>query len=137
MAQLLKMLLLLILLPVCAAAAEHLPDSFVVYSDVCVHRETGDFLGTRIALLRFADGADVLVQVGEGELGVPEVIKLTDDPWKTQRLRFAMTGSQKLFRGVLSPAAVSGNFDEAGLNSLGHRVTQLPRSAEKLFPECR
>jgi hypothetical protein len=137
MARFLKVLLLLIFLPVCAPAAEHPSDSFVVYSNVCVHRETGDFLGTRIALLRFADGAYVLVQVGEGELSAPEVIKLTDDPWRTQRLRFALTGSPKVFRGTLSPAALSGNFDEAGLNAVGRPVTQLPRSTDRFFPECR
>ena len=134
----LSALLLLMLMPASGAfAMDRLPESFVVYSNVCVHRETGDLLGTRIALLRFSDGAYVLVQSAEGELEAPDTIKLAEDPWKTSRLRFAMTGSQKIFHGTLSPGALSGNFDEAGLNSLGRPVKALPRSAEKFFPECR
>jgi hypothetical protein len=137
MSRFLNVLLLSVSLPVCAAAADRSPDNFVVYSNVCVHRETGDFLGTRIALLHFADGAYALVQTAEGELGAPDVIKLSDDPWKTSRLRFVATDSRKIFRGTLSPAALDGNFDEAGLNSSGHAVTRMPRSTEKFFPECR
>jgi hypothetical protein len=132
--------LLLILLPVGGAVAvEWAPENLAVYSNVCVHRQTGDLLGTRIALLRFADATYVYVQIAEGELETPQVIKLSDDPWKTSHLQFVMMGdgAPRVFRGALSSNALSGNFEEAGLNTIGHPVTRLPRSTEKYFPECR
>ncbi len=46
------------------------------YSDVCVHPESGDLLGTELSFIRSGDVTYVLMQPYEGEAGVPELLKV-------------------------------------------------------------
>lgn len=116
-----------------ASAAE----SFAVYSDVCLHRETGDLLGTRIALMRFADATYVFVQIAEGQLEEPLVSEMSGDPARTGRLEFKLAdgGTPISFRGKISDGAVIGRFEPTALGRVFHlRRVRMP---ETHFPECR
>lgn len=59
-------------------AAEDLrpPTLTGTYSDVCVHPESGDLLGTELSFIRSGDVTYVLLQPYEGEAGVPELLKV-------------------------------------------------------------
>lgn len=73
-----------------AVSAADMVNGFALYSNVCLHGESGDLLGTRIALLRLADGVYAMYQESEGWPGEPRMVKLDDGQFKKGRLDFTV-----------------------------------------------
>ncbi|GEM_PF-768318 len=74
-----SILLLGALLPAAGLAAEDRrpPALTGTYSDVCVHPESGDLLGTELSFTRSGDVTYVLMQIYEGEAVPPELLTVT------------------------------------------------------------
>jgi hypothetical protein len=92
--------------PVSAATA---PMVVRLYSDMCVHPESGDLLGTRIMLLDLNDGPYLIFQEAEGAMGMPEIVRLERGALEGKALNFAVGPKHSRFHGrlriVKSPGA--------------------------------
>ncbi len=114
----------------------------LVYSDVCIHDESGDLLGTRIVVLRFPEGDYVHFQLAEGVLLTPEVAK-ADISEDGTRIRFHVSGPRDksvAFDGRMTAKSLIGNFEQGGWEGLsGDAIFNLPRVdiGQVGFPECK
>jgi hypothetical protein len=129
------------LLPCSIAAGKESRTGFKFYSDVCLHRETGDLLGTRIGVMTLPDGIYIFFQEAEGQLEEPQTFKLARNALTGSKLSFSLTDSagQRTFVGTISEAAINGRFTDGGVGPKGNGRYDLKRVAlpESGFPECR
>jgi hypothetical protein len=98
-----------------------------VYSSVCVHPESGDLLGARLVLLRFAEHDYAVFQLAQGQMGPTDTsIAEVSDKLK---ITFDATGADDkpvTFRGTLADATLSGKFDN---EAFGGRCSSCRGSA--------
>jgi hypothetical protein len=118
----------LFIAPVLAASAGSQPSEvFALYSNLCLHRQSGDLLGTRVALLRLGDGAYAMYQESEGWPGKPLMVKLDPGLLKKSKLDFQVSmegGESRIVRGD-----VTGNvlvLTSGGLR-MNEKILRLPR----------
>jgi hypothetical protein len=122
--------------PVSAATA---PMVVRLYSDMCVHPESGDLLGTRIMLLDLNDGPYLIFQEAEGAMGTPEIVRLERGALEGKALNFAVGPKHSRFHGTLTDREITGRFQDGRLGTAGKAGLRLKRVAkiEKGFPDCR
>ena len=141
MQRLLPLLGVLGLLPCAAASAQERGSGFVFYSDVCLHRETGDLIGTRIGMMKLRDAVYVFYQDAEGQLEQPQIVRLARGGLTGSKLSFKVddSGGQRTFAGTVSETAIEGHFTDGGVGPKGNGRYDLKRVAlpESGFPECR
>jgi hypothetical protein len=114
-------------------------DAVLVYSDVCIHGETGDMLGDRVVVLRFADGDYAYIQTAEGVMQPPQISKATIS--NNVDIKFSVSGPNKaiaIFRGKLAEDALSGTFTNNWKSRSGTSLFRLPRIVDRQnrLPEC-
>jgi len=118
-------------------------ESIAIYSDACIHGESGDLVGVRIAVVRLGDAPYFFVQWAEGEhFGQPEMNKLSPEDLSKGKLNFAIRNGQNpaRFSGRITEKAVTGSFDNKGLmRDLGTKVLNLPRVplSQQTYGSCR
>jgi hypothetical protein len=125
-----------------SSAADAQPQYFIrLYSDICLHPESGDLLGTRIIVLKLRDGNYVYFQPSEGEPGLPAsakaVINVTD-------IEFHVAEPDRPtvdFKGKLTDEFLNGRIEYdngAGRKWLSEPM-QLPRigNLQNGFPNCK
>jgi|SoiMethySBSTD1v2_1073268.scaffolds.fasta_scaffold43962_1 hypothetical protein len=112
-----------------------------VYSDICIHSDSGDLLGARILVMRFREGDYVLFQMAEGVIEAPQIGKANIDS-KTGDIVFRIPESDKLvvtFRGKINDQALTGAFDNHWVSGSGEKIFRLPKliGRQQSFPTCR
>ena len=112
----------------------------IVYSDICVHPESGDLLGSRVVVMRFVEGSYVLFQMAEGVLEAPQSVAATID--KNGDILFRLPESEKVlatFKGKMTDQSLTGTFDNHWTNGFGKKTFQLPKVAgpQRSFPPCK
>ncbi len=136
--------LLFFLSSVRAIAGDGKPQYFIrLYSDICLHSESGDLLGTRIVVLRLRDGDYVYFQPSEGWPRSPVGAKaaIADNATDIE-FHVAEPGQPAIdFKGKLTDQFLSGRIeydDGAGKKWLGDPM-RLPRidNPKNGFPNCR
>ena len=115
--------------------------SLAVYSDICVHSESDDLLGTRVVVMRFVDGDYVLFQMAEGVMTKPELGKAVIDSGNGDIL-FSVPQSEKLvatFKGQMTGQFLTGTFDNHWVGGAGEKNFKLPRitGEQRSFPVCK
>lgn len=128
----------------CSGARADLPRGiFTLYSDLCLHRQSGDVLGTRIGFLNIRGGTYIFYQASAGELEAPQIMPLPDGQLaKSQFLRFSaktFSGTDQ-FSGVVTPQAIDGNFQGAKTDDFGKggRDMHLPKvDPQAGLPYCK
>lgn len=121
-------------------AAEQGVRGVAVYSDICVHPESGDLLGDRVVVMRFVDGDYVLFQTAEGVIAAPQVAKATVD-LRGGDIRFSVLEAEKVianFKGKMTSSTLTGSFDNGWKNRFGEKMLKLPKINDQLrtFPAC-
>ena len=103
-----------------AGAFEVDDSSFALYSNMCVHPD-GDVLGTRIALMRLADGTYAFYEESQGFPEKGEVVKLDPRLLKKSQLDFTITEDGRSF-------SIKGQItrDSIVLTSGGYRLNDKP-----------
>jgi hypothetical protein len=113
-----------------AVAASGKNSEILVYSDVCIHADTGDLLGTRIVLLRFPEGDYVYFQLAEGVMLIPELTK-AETREDGMRIRFRAPGPKNklvTFDGQITDKKLTGTFEQEGWKNIsGDAMFNLPR----------
>ena len=118
------------------ALAKSLPRyGALVYSNLCVEPQSGDIGGTRITLLRFADGDKVIYEYTEGAVNWPLFAQRGQVDSKTGAIGFKVqTGSETLsFEGKFTDAALTGAFGGKSESISLPRVADLRRP----MPNCK
>ena len=120
------------------ASAQAQVPSMTVYSDICMHEETGDLLGTRVALLKLPDATYVFFQLAEGELSPPVIGKLLQRG-ETIAFEVDLYGKTLKFIGTLTNTAITARLSNNGLSPSGSEVFRLPRIRDTTasIPRCR
>ncbi len=112
-----------------------------LYSDVCYHVETGDVLGTRIAILNLEDGPYVLYQEAQGDLGQAQIVRIDRKDIANSKIIFSIQddGKSETFRGSITAGGITGRFDDNRTGVFGNAVFKLNRVTlpHKGFPDCR
>jgi len=137
----------LILLLCLLAAVRNVPaaadaaSNFILYSDICVHAETGDLLGTRIGLIKLSDATYAFFQVAEGVTESPQINKLSSGDIKDGKIAFPVliAGKSKIFQGTITNTAITGNFSDHSFGPSGKTVFHLNKVAmpERPSQQCR
>lgn len=118
-------------LPALAQVSDSTPENELVsiYSDICLHEETGDLGGRRIFLIR-GDGRGyeyyVAVQWAEGGLGMPLLVPAFIQGGEI-RFRLEESGYVRNFIGQLTEEHLVGYFEEDGLDVDGEPSIKLSR----------
>ena len=114
---------------------------FTFYSDICLHRETGDLLGTRIGVMKLRDATYIFYQIAEGEFEQPQIIKLTKDGLAGSKLSFPVADPDRpsTFVGTIGERAIEGHFTNGAVGPKGTGTYDLGRVElpEANFPACR
>ncbi len=130
----------LALCPSCLARAatdEKSPDAgtmVVIYSNACVHPESGDLLGERLFIFReegdvlflFQEAGGVWTDTHSGKAEI-ESSKLSfsfDELWQGKQ-------TTQTFHGTITPQEVTGGFDNGRADSMGRTNYRLPRKANE------
>ena len=112
-----------------------------LYSDMCIHPESGDLLGTRIAVFDLGDASYVTFQEAEGVMGKPETVRLAPDDLRGSALSFVLEsgGKRERFQGAITEGSIAGKFDDGRAGPTLNPVFQLKRVSKivKGFAVCR
>jgi len=112
--------------------------AFTLYSDVCLHQESGDLLGTRLGLLRMVDDTYAFYQLAEGWPGEPQIVKLDEDQLKKSRIDFQASQDGKRFS---VQGRIAGNtivLTAGGLRDHDEKILRLKKVAlPERVPYCR
>ena len=109
--------------------------SFALYSNM--HPESGDVLGTRIALMRLADGTYAFYEESEGWPEKGEVVKLDPDLLKKSRLDFSIMEGGRSF-AITGRATQTAIFLTSGGYRLDDKVLRIGRvTLPEKIPLCR
>lgn len=131
----------LVAIPGAAAAAGSGEAGLRLYSDYCLHEESGDVLGIRIGILDLEDGPYVVYQEAFGWPGKAQIIKLEKKDFENSKITFSVEGSggTERFQGVVTAKQITGRFDGHRFGPRGNAVFKLSRVTlpRKGFPACR
>ena len=114
-----------------AALAASLPNSsaelVTIYSNLCMHSESGDVLGERLILI-WEDGTPQTV-LFQTIAGWPRQSELVSAEFDGDVLTFALSGADKAtFEGKITPKEVIGSFSDGRQSSFGGKVFHWVRS---------
>jgi hypothetical protein len=129
---LINAVLALALAPPCfarAATDEKSPDAgtmVVIYSNACVHPESGDLLGERLFVFREEGSVFFLYQEAGGVWDDPFSGKAEIESGKI-RFSFALHGKPETFRGTITSQEVVGRFDSGAPDPMERKIYRLPR----------
>ena len=123
------------------AEAEKPTEFLAVYSNMCIHPESGDLLGERMIVFRSGHPFEkeqvwVIYQSGEGVLSEPTFERATIDGNDIRvELHFPPPHNRvQIFVGKITPAAISGRYTDR--NDYQPIILLRDNHSENRFPMC-
>jgi len=121
----------------CAFAADD--GRIMLYSNICLHGESGDLLGTRLGFLHLADGSYAFYQEVEGWPNKTQMVKLEPEQFQKSRFSFRVDTGDKVLTEV-EGRVVEGAalLSSGGLRNHNEKILRLKRvSFPEKVPACR
>jgi len=110
-----------------------------LYSNMCLHGESGDLLGTRLGFIHLADGNYAFYQEVEGWPNTTQMIKLEPEQFQKSRFSFRADTGDKVLRDV-EGRIVGGValLSSGGMRDHNEKILRLKRvSFPEKVPACR
>ena len=96
-----------------------------VYSDMHLHKETGDMLGMEIIIIYSAKGYMAIFQSSEGRPSIPITVSASVHG---NDIEFTLPGSEGysgVFKGKIGRKELIGQFENGQVNYKGERIIKL------------
>jgi hypothetical protein len=118
------------------AQAQAPVETFASYTDVCMHQQSGDFLGDRIRLIKEPSGYIVKFQEAGGELSAATATIEGTATIDGATLTFTLApkdGKRLSFKGRITPEEITGRFDNGRQSINGSKEIHWLRVASNQF----